>query len=227
MIRELAPAKVNLVLRIGPAAANGLHEVCSLFASLDLADEVEVEPATDGLGRVRGGRRPEPGRARCARSAARLLGHAAAGARSASTSGSRSRPGWPAAAPTPPRSCARRTRSHELPFDDGPAARDRRAARLGRAEPGRAGARRRDRHRRARRARRAAADGARARCRRRSGSPPPRSSARPTEMGLPRASARPERPARARGPSRSRRSPPARERPPAGHAAPAARARGA
>jgi 4-diphosphocytidyl-2-C-methyl-D-erythritol kinase len=45
MIRELAPAKINLVLRIGPRAPNGLHEVCSLFASLELADEVEVEPA--------------------------------------------------------------------------------------------------------------------------------------------------------------------------------------
>jgi 4-diphosphocytidyl-2-C-methyl-D-erythritol kinase len=45
MIRELAPAKVNLVLRIGPKALNGLHEVCSLFASLELADEVELEPA--------------------------------------------------------------------------------------------------------------------------------------------------------------------------------------
>jgi 4-diphosphocytidyl-2-C-methyl-D-erythritol kinase len=43
VIRELAPGKVNLVLRIGPRAPNGLHEVCSLFASLDLADEVEVE----------------------------------------------------------------------------------------------------------------------------------------------------------------------------------------
>lgn len=50
MIRERAPAKVNLVLRIGPVAENGLHEVCSLFASLDLADEVEVEPAaTDSV----------------------------------------------------------------------------------------------------------------------------------------------------------------------------------
>jgi 4-diphosphocytidyl-2-C-methyl-D-erythritol kinase len=41
-IRELAPAKVNLVLRIGPVAPNGLHEVCSLFASLELADVVDV-----------------------------------------------------------------------------------------------------------------------------------------------------------------------------------------
>jgi 4-diphosphocytidyl-2-C-methyl-D-erythritol kinase len=47
VIRELAPAKINLVLRIGPIASNGLHEVASLFASLDLADEVEVEPAME------------------------------------------------------------------------------------------------------------------------------------------------------------------------------------
>jgi 4-diphosphocytidyl-2-C-methyl-D-erythritol kinase len=45
VIRELAPAKVNLVLRIGQAAPNGLHQVASLFASLDLADEVELEVA--------------------------------------------------------------------------------------------------------------------------------------------------------------------------------------
>src|SRR3954451_18207549 len=45
MVREQAPAKINLVLRVGPRAANGLHELCSLFASLELADELEVEPA--------------------------------------------------------------------------------------------------------------------------------------------------------------------------------------
>src|SRR3954451_3106277 len=49
MIRESAPAMVNLVLRIGPVQPNGLHEVCSLFASLDLADDVEVEPAAADL----------------------------------------------------------------------------------------------------------------------------------------------------------------------------------
>ena len=37
---ERAPAKVNLVLHVGrPRAPDGLHELCSLFASLDLADE--------------------------------------------------------------------------------------------------------------------------------------------------------------------------------------------
>ena len=47
MIREAAPAKVNLVLRIGPKQSNGLHSVASLFASLELADSVEVEPAPE------------------------------------------------------------------------------------------------------------------------------------------------------------------------------------
>src|SRR3954451_16218426 len=45
MVREQAPAKINLVLRGGARGANGLHELCSLFASLELADELEVEPA--------------------------------------------------------------------------------------------------------------------------------------------------------------------------------------
>jgi 4-diphosphocytidyl-2-C-methyl-D-erythritol kinase len=45
MIRERAPAKVNLVLQVGPRRADGLHELCSLFASLALADELDIEPA--------------------------------------------------------------------------------------------------------------------------------------------------------------------------------------
>jgi 4-diphosphocytidyl-2-C-methyl-D-erythritol kinase len=45
MIRELAPAKVNLVLHVGPKRG-ALHEVASLFASVDgVADVVEVEAA--------------------------------------------------------------------------------------------------------------------------------------------------------------------------------------
>jgi 4-diphosphocytidyl-2-C-methyl-D-erythritol kinase len=40
-----APAKVNLVLRVGEPGPGGLHPVCSLFARIDLADEVVVEPA--------------------------------------------------------------------------------------------------------------------------------------------------------------------------------------
>ena len=48
MIVERAPAKVNLVLHVGPRRADGLHELCSLFASLELADRVEVEPLAEG-----------------------------------------------------------------------------------------------------------------------------------------------------------------------------------
>jgi 4-diphosphocytidyl-2-C-methyl-D-erythritol kinase len=45
MARELAPAKVNLVLQVGPRRADGLHELCSIFASLDLCDLLTFEPA--------------------------------------------------------------------------------------------------------------------------------------------------------------------------------------
>ncbi len=39
---ERANAKVNLVLRVGPPRADGLHPLCSLFAALELADEITV-----------------------------------------------------------------------------------------------------------------------------------------------------------------------------------------
>jgi 4-diphosphocytidyl-2-C-methyl-D-erythritol kinase len=42
VVRETAPAKVNLVLQVGPRRPSGLHEVCSLMASIDLADTVSV-----------------------------------------------------------------------------------------------------------------------------------------------------------------------------------------
>lgn len=45
MIREVARAKVNLVLHVGRPRPDGLHPLCSLFASIDLADQVTVEPA--------------------------------------------------------------------------------------------------------------------------------------------------------------------------------------
>jgi 4-diphosphocytidyl-2-C-methyl-D-erythritol kinase len=45
VIAERAYAKVNLVLRVGAPRPDGLHPICSLFASLDLADEVLVAPA--------------------------------------------------------------------------------------------------------------------------------------------------------------------------------------
>lgn len=48
-VEELAYAKLNLVLHVGPPQPNGLHPICSIFASLDLADDVHVRPG-DGPG---------------------------------------------------------------------------------------------------------------------------------------------------------------------------------
>jgi len=46
-IAERAPAKANLVLHVGAPEEGGLHRVCSLFASLDLIDELLVEATGD------------------------------------------------------------------------------------------------------------------------------------------------------------------------------------
>jgi 4-diphosphocytidyl-2-C-methyl-D-erythritol kinase len=43
-IVEPAPAKVNIVLWVGPRRDDGLHELGSLMASIDLADELTFEP---------------------------------------------------------------------------------------------------------------------------------------------------------------------------------------
>jgi len=47
---ERAPAKANLVLHVAPPRADGLHPLCSIFASLELADEVVVEVDADAAG---------------------------------------------------------------------------------------------------------------------------------------------------------------------------------
>jgi 4-diphosphocytidyl-2-C-methyl-D-erythritol kinase len=44
---EQAHAKVNLVLRVGAPRADGFHPLCSLFAALELADDVRVAPRAD------------------------------------------------------------------------------------------------------------------------------------------------------------------------------------
>ena len=44
-VSEAAPGKINLVLRIGEPGPDGLHPLCSLFARLELADQVTVEQA--------------------------------------------------------------------------------------------------------------------------------------------------------------------------------------
>jgi 4-diphosphocytidyl-2-C-methyl-D-erythritol kinase len=41
----LAPAKLNLCLYLGPRREDGLHELCSLFEPLSLADRIEVDDA--------------------------------------------------------------------------------------------------------------------------------------------------------------------------------------
>jgi 4-diphosphocytidyl-2-C-methyl-D-erythritol kinase len=46
--RELAYAKLNLVLHVGRPGGDGLHPVCSVMASIDLADEVTAEPSESG-----------------------------------------------------------------------------------------------------------------------------------------------------------------------------------
>jgi 4-diphosphocytidyl-2-C-methyl-D-erythritol kinase len=52
-VHERAYAKVNLVLHVGRPRPDGLHTLCSIFASLDLADDVQVRPAADGADDVR------------------------------------------------------------------------------------------------------------------------------------------------------------------------------
>ncbi len=47
IVREFAYAKLNLVLHVGRPLADGMHLLCSLFASIDLADTVEVHVAAD------------------------------------------------------------------------------------------------------------------------------------------------------------------------------------
>jgi 4-diphosphocytidyl-2-C-methyl-D-erythritol kinase len=52
VVRELAYAKLNLVLHVGARRVDGLHPVCSLIASIDLADEVIAEPKESGADTV-------------------------------------------------------------------------------------------------------------------------------------------------------------------------------
>jgi 4-diphosphocytidyl-2-C-methyl-D-erythritol kinase len=47
-IHERAYAKLNLILHVGRPRADGLHPLCSLFASIDLADELYGGPTDFG-----------------------------------------------------------------------------------------------------------------------------------------------------------------------------------
>jgi 4-diphosphocytidyl-2-C-methyl-D-erythritol kinase len=48
VLRELAYAKLNLVLHVGAPRDDGMHPVCSLMASIDLADELTATPLESG-----------------------------------------------------------------------------------------------------------------------------------------------------------------------------------
>jgi 4-diphosphocytidyl-2-C-methyl-D-erythritol kinase len=56
-----APAKVNLVLRVGPRRPDGYHDLATLLVPLDLGDEVrvKVEPGRRGPVRCRAPGRPD------------------------------------------------------------------------------------------------------------------------------------------------------------------------
>jgi 4-diphosphocytidyl-2-C-methyl-D-erythritol kinase len=48
VIHERAYAKLNLVLHVGRSRPDGMHPLCSLFASLELADDVQGRPTERG-----------------------------------------------------------------------------------------------------------------------------------------------------------------------------------
>jgi 4-diphosphocytidyl-2-C-methyl-D-erythritol kinase len=52
ILHERAWAKVNLVLQVGAPRDDGLHPICSLFASIDLADELHGGPTGFGADSV-------------------------------------------------------------------------------------------------------------------------------------------------------------------------------
>ena len=47
--RLAAQAKVNLALRVGPRGADGYHEVATIYARIDLTDDVVVRPLRSGV----------------------------------------------------------------------------------------------------------------------------------------------------------------------------------
>ena len=59
-LRLLAPAKINLDLRVSPPEPGGYHPLHSWFRTVDLADEFVVEPAEDFSLRVEGAHLGDP-----------------------------------------------------------------------------------------------------------------------------------------------------------------------
>lgn len=54
MIRETAPAKINLYLHVGPVRRDGLHALESLFVFADAGDMIEAAPSDDLSLKIKG-----------------------------------------------------------------------------------------------------------------------------------------------------------------------------
>lgn len=52
VVHERAFAKLNLVLHVGAPRPDGMHPLCSIFASVDLADSLEIREGDGGADRV-------------------------------------------------------------------------------------------------------------------------------------------------------------------------------
>lgn len=51
-VRAVAPAKINLSLRVRALRSDGYHEITTVFHAVSLTDEVTVSPAAAGSGRI-------------------------------------------------------------------------------------------------------------------------------------------------------------------------------
>jgi len=55
-MRLLAPAKINLHLRVGPPAGDGVHPIVSWMCTVGLFDTLEIQPAEDSVDTVKSDR---------------------------------------------------------------------------------------------------------------------------------------------------------------------------
>ena len=168
-----APAKLNLCLYLGQRRGDGLHELCSLFEPLALADLIDGLRGGERRGDLPRGRGGEPGRPGAGGAARARLGAAAAAGRDreAGAGGGRARRRQRRRRGGPPP----RRRRGRRPAGAGRRARRRRAfAAAARAGPGRG------RRRAGRAAARAGCPTPRCCCPTAAASAPPRSSPRPT-----------------------------------------------
>jgi 4-diphosphocytidyl-2-C-methyl-D-erythritol kinase len=53
-VRAMAPGKINLILKVGPARADGYHDLLTCFHAVDLWETVTVTPASDYLVTIHG-----------------------------------------------------------------------------------------------------------------------------------------------------------------------------